>query len=183
MPSSYVNEIFYRHGSNFQHYYPMIFESTSLDFATRNYFCARSPGPFSEIRFSFFELLATTPTATPTAGGLTGIRRNFVFCDLDQLKGDVLKSKLLAHPADKVGRFFLRLVDTAQLDCHRLVGQLRETFRHLTIQNEREIGVKFFLKLKQMGLFAAPESGFVHGQDQSVGAGVVSESVKYSRIF
>ena len=100
--------------------------------------------------------------------------------DPDDLEGDPLQVKLFTHTANEVECFRVRLVHCAQLNLDVLVGELRIGLAQLSVENEREIGVKFFLKLKELPLFARPRTGFIHRKNELVHARVMRESVKNS---
>ncbi len=70
------------------------------------------------------------------------------------------------------------MVARAELDFDGLSDELRERLGHFTIENERRVGVEFFLELVELALVALPWTAFIHGENEEVAALVVREGVE-----
>lgn len=72
----------------------------------------------------------------------------------------------------------IRLVAGAELDFHWLAEKLGKRLGHFPIEDERCIGVQFFLELKELVLSACPWSGLIHGEHKKVAAFVVRKGIE-----
>ena len=117
------------------------------------------------------------PGSTAARGLGLGFERGV---DEDGLERDFLKGELLARLLEKAERQRVGLVARAELDFDRLADELREGFGHFAVEEERGVGVEFFLKLVELALVAVPGAGLIHGENEEVAALVVREGVEDS---
>lgn len=97
----------------------------------------------------------------------------------DGLEVNLLEGKLFSGLGEEAECKGIRFVSRAELDLDRFVVELGKGVAHFAIEDERGVGVKFFLKLEEVGFLPGPWPGFIHRQDKDIASSVVSERIKH----
>ena len=71
----------------------------------------------------------------------------------------------------------------AQLDLDRFAGEVRKALLKFSIENEGEIGIKLLLQLEELELLPCPRTDLVHGKNKLIGASVMRQRIKNTRMF
>lgn len=108
--------------------------------------------------------------------------RDFI-CNENGFERNLLERKLLAGLRKEPHGDFVRFVSGAELNLHGAIPVLRKRFVHLAIENERGVGIQFFLKLEQLRFAPGPWTRFIHRQDKHVAAPIVGKRIQNSRVF
>ena len=140
--------------------------------------------PFNPVILS--ENLYSTLAAgiSAAAAGSRGIGKDFLGgINLDCLELDLLQGKLLAGLLKQAEGQGIGKVPRAELNFDRFASILREGFGHLTVQNERRVGVEFFLKLEDLLVLFSPWSRLIHGKNEKVAAAIVGKGIKHSCVL
>jgi hypothetical protein len=135
-------------------------------------------------------ILSKNPYSTLAAGVSAatarsrGVGQDFLGgIDLDCLKLDLLKGKLLAGLLKEAEGQRVGKMSRAELDLDGLTGILRERFGHFSVQNEGSVGVELFLKLEDLLVFFSPRSCLIHGKNEKVAAAIVGKGIKHTRVL
>ena len=135
-------------------------------------------------------ILSKNPYSTLAAGisaataRSRGVGQDFLGgIDLDCLKLDLLKGKLLAGLLKEAEGQRVGKMSRAELDLDGLTGILRERFGHFSVQNEGSVGVELFLKLEDLLVFFSPRSCLIHGKNEKVAAAIVGKGIKHTRVL
>lgn len=91
---------------------------------------------------------------------------------------DLLERELLLGLLEEAEGERAWLVPGAELDFHGFAEKLGKRLGHFSVENERSVGVQFFLELEELVLTAGPWTGFIHGKHEQVAALVVGEGVE-----
>lgn len=89
---------------------------------------------------------------------------------------------MFARLREEAEREFIRLVRRAKLDFDGFVAELRKRIVHLAIEDERRVGVEFFLELEEMRLGTGPRARLIHRKHKHVATRIVGECVEHSRV-
>ena len=86
----------------------------------------------------------------------------------DHFHFDFLERQLVVNQIEQTKRALIRDLVATQFDFRGLSGELGMSGRHLAIEEERNVGVKFFLKLMQPLVGAIPSARLVHREKDLV---------------
>jgi len=88
-----------------------------------------------------------------------------IVTDQDNLEVDLLEAKLIPGASEELHGSLRRLGSRTQFDANRLPYEMGEVFFHFSIQDEGDIGIKLFLKLKELAFSVFPGARLKHGED------------------
>lgn len=57
---------------------------------------------------------------------------------------------------------------------------MRKVVLHLSVEDERDVGVELLLQLEELELSMLPGTGLEHGEDKDILSGVVGKGVEHS---
>jgi hypothetical protein len=129
------------------------------------------------VRVIVMGISTTAATAAPSPAAPSLRERNLT--DYHDLQADLLERQLIACAPEEAERLFRRFVRGAELDTNGLSEEMGKVFLHLAVEDEGDIGVELFLKLKELEFPMLPRTGLEHGQDQDVLACVVREGIEH----
>ena len=132
--------------------------------------------PTTSTATSLFRLLAATSSASPTTSARLRLLSNE-----HNFESDFLKGELVAGAAQKFHGATRRLMGRAQLNSHRLFRKMGKALLHLSVENERNIGVELLLKLVKLLFSMLPRASFKHRQHENVLPCVVGKGVEHPR--
>ena len=120
-----------------------------------------------------------------TAAGATATSSTFGRGFADHADGEfhLLKSDLLPDDADEVLGHLIGRDGAVELQADGFPGEVRKGIGHLAVEREAEVGVDFFLKLKEPLLGAVPRTGLDHDEDGFSGLAVEGEGIEATRVF
>ena len=105
------------------------------------------------------------------------------FADYADGEFHVLKADLLPDDADEVFGHRVGRDGAVELEADGFAGEVRKGVGQFAIEREAEVGVYFFLKLKEPLLGAVPRAGLDHDEDGFAGLTVKGEGVETAGIF
>ena len=140
--------------------------------------------PFNPVILSVNLYSTLAAGISAAAAGSRGIGKDFLGgINLDCLELDLLQGKLLAGLLKEAEGQRVGKMSRAELDLDGLTGILRERFGHFSVQNERRVGVEFFLKLEDLLVLFSPWSRLIHGKNEKVAAAIVGKGIKHSCVL
>lgn len=114
--------------------------------------------------------------ASATRAAITRVRHQHFHPDF--LQGELIVNRAEQRDCPIVGH-----LRATQLDAGTLPRELRMCVRHLAVEEERHIGVEFFLQLDQPHLGTVPRPRFIHGQEHFIGFLIKAEKIDHIRVL
>jgi hypothetical protein len=156
---------------------------SALESGLKYFPCPAAWASFLALDMSFPCLVTALPCATASASRSFATAFLQLIANQDDLETDLLKSELIAGPAQELHRPPRGLMRSTQLHTDGLFSQTGERFLHLPVKNERDIGVELLLKLEELKISMLPSARFKHRQHEDILLRVMDKGIQHTRSF